>query len=153
MGYACIFYTGEIIMLTYSATTEINAAPETIWRILTDASKYKEWDASLIKLDGKIAPGEKLTILSKLSPDRAFTPTVTEFEPNKKMVWSSGMPLGLFKGARTFLLEPIGGGRVRFSMREEFSGLLLPLIGKTIPDMNPVFAEFAAALKQRAENS
>ena len=38
------------------------------------------------------------------------------------MTWSGGMPLGLFKGVRTFTLEPADGGATRFSMREEYTG-------------------------------
>src|SRR5687768_4045027 len=108
-------------MLEFSTTTEINAPPEKVWRILTDASKYTEWDPGMLKLEGSIAPDQKLTIHTKAAPKQAFTPTVSEFEPNRRMVWSSGMPLSLFKGARTFTLEPIGTDRTRFSMREQFS--------------------------------
>ena len=134
-----------------SATTEINAPPETVWDILTDGSKYIEWDPGMVSLDGKISPNEKLTIYAKISPGRAFNVTVAEFEPNRKMVWSSGMPMGLFKGERTFTIEPLQDGKVKFSLQEVFTGLLLPLFGGTIPDMNPTFAAFATALKERAE--
>jgi hypothetical protein len=140
-------------MKAFSTVTEINAAPETIWRILTDASKYPEWDPGMIRIEGSIVPGQQITIYTKAAPNRAFKPTVVEFEPNRKMVWRSGMPLGLFQGARTFMLEPLGTDRVRFSMREEFTGMLSPMIGKSIPDLNPTFAAFAAALKKRAEGS
>jgi hypothetical protein len=105
----------------------------------------------MLRLVGAIAPGQQLTIQAKIAPDRAFKPTVTEFEPDRKMVWRSGMPMGLFQGARTFLLEPLPNERTRFTLREEFSGLLLTLFGRSIPDMNPVFAAFNAALKERAE--
>jgi hypothetical protein len=66
-------------------------------------------------------------------------------------VWSGGMPLGLFKGERTFTLTPTRGGDVEFSMSEVFSGPLAGLIGKSIPDLQPAFDEFAASLKRRAE--
>ena len=36
-------------------------------------------------------------------------------------------------------------------MREVFTGLMAPLITKSIPDMQPVFDQFAADLKRRAE--
>lgn len=81
----------------------------------------------MIRLEGKIAPGEQITIYAKVSPDRAFKPTVTDYEPNRKMVWRSGMPMGLFQGARTFLLEPLADNSVKFTLREEFSGLMMPL--------------------------
>ena len=66
------------------------------------------------------------------------------------MVWTGGMPLGLFKGVRTFSLTPKGGG-VEFTMTEVFSGLMAPLITRSIPDLQPSFEEFAAALKRQAE--
>src|SRR5690242_10099587 len=107
----------------FSAETDINASAEKVWGILTDASKYPEWDVQMIRLEGKIAPNEKITAHTKLS-DRAFPVTVTEFTPNKQMTWVGGMPLGLFTGVRVFKLEPKGNG-VHFSLREDYSGLLL----------------------------
>ena len=63
------------------------------------------------------------------------------------MVWASGMPLGLFKGERTFTLAPQGQGSTEFRLSEEFSGLLLGLIGRSIPDMTSTFEQLAAGLK------
>lgn len=137
-------------MLEYSAKTTIDAPPETIWSILTTAPDYPNWDPTIIRIEGAIAPGEKIKVFSKLSPDRAFPVTVSEFEPGRKMVWSSGMPLGLFKGVRTFTLTP-HNGQVHFNMNEVFSGLLLPVIGRSIPNMTKTFQEFAQGLKAEAE--
>jgi hypothetical protein len=39
----------------------------------------------------------------------------------------------------------------RFEMREESTGPLLPLIWRTMPDMNDSFRQFASGLKERAE--
>ena len=61
------------------------------------------------------------------------------------------MPLGLFTGERVFTLAPSPNGTVDFGMRETFRGLLAPLIGLTLPDMQPAFDEFAAALKREGE--
>jgi hypothetical protein len=36
-------------------------------------------------------------------------------------------------------------------MREEFTGPLLPLIGRSIPDLQPSFDKFANGLKKRVE--
>jgi hypothetical protein len=66
------------------------------------------------------------------------------------MAWTGGMPLGLMKGVRTFTLTPADGA-TRFTMREEFSGPMLPLIWRSMPDMQPSFEKFAAGLKARAE--
>jgi hypothetical protein len=59
--------------------------------------------------------------------------------------------MGLFKGVRTFTLTPQGDGVTRFSMREEYTGPLLPLIWRSMPDLGPSFQRFANGLKRRAE--
>jgi hypothetical protein len=62
------------------------------------------------------------------------------------------MPLGLFKGVRTYRVAP-EGGRTRFTMREEYTGPLLPLIWRSMPDLQPSFDRFARGLKARVEGA
>lgn len=138
-------------MKEFSASIEIHAKAEKIWAILTDVSKYTEWDKGMMELQGRIVKGGRLAIRATISPNQVFKPTVTEFEANRRMVWSSGMPFGLFKGARTFTLEPVNNGRVKFTLHEQFSGPMMLMIGNTIPDLTATFETFAQALKQRAE--
>ena len=76
---------------------------------------------------------------------------VTEFDPPRSMMWGGGMPLGLCRGVRTFAITPTGRGTPRFSMREEYSGPLLRLIWRSMPDLGPSFQKGAAGLKARAE--
>ena len=66
------------------------------------------------------------------------------------MLWSGGTPLGPFKGLRTFTLTPEGGA-TRFTMREQYTGPLLPLIWRSMPDLEPSFERFANGLKALAE--
>lgn len=138
-------------MLHYTATTTIHAAPEHIWGILTDAAGYPRWDPGVVRIEGTIAPGQKVTAFTKLAPKRAFPAVVGDFVPGRKMTWTGGMPLGLFKGVRTFTLTPQADSSVEFTIREEFSGPLLPLFGRTVPDMTQTFQEFVAGLKGFAE--
>ncbi len=139
-------------MKVYSVARTIDATPEAVWAILADASTYHEWDPGLDRLEGRIAPGEAVKVYTKLSPGRTFPVKVAEFVPGEKMTWTGGMPLGLFKGVRTFTLSPQGSG-TEFTMREVFSGLLLPLIGKSIPDLTLAFEQFGDGLKSRAEGA
>lgn len=140
-------------MKEFSIKETINASPQTIWAILTDAPKFPEWNPGVEKIEGRIAAGEKITVYATLTPGRAFPTKVSEFVPEKKMVWTGGMPLGLFKGERTFTLTPTSDGRTEFFMREVFSGLLAPLITRSIPDLTPSFEQYANGLKNRAENN
>ena len=119
--------------------------------MLTDAAGYPQWNSTVVKIDGRIAPGEKVTVHAKAAPGRAFPVEVTEFAPSQRMVWTGGMPLGLFKGIRSFTLTALAQDEVGFAMAEAYGGLLAPLIVRSIPDLQPAFDAFAADLKRRAE--
>ena len=139
-------------MKTYSATTTIHASAETVWNILTDSKAYPSWDVSMDHIEGKLALGETVKFFTRLSA-QAFPVKVTAFEPGRKMVLTGGMPLGLFKSERTHTLTANKDGSITFKTEEIFSGLLLPIFGKNIPDLTENFNNFAAALKKRAENT
>lgn len=138
-------------MRAYEVTSTINAPPERIWAILTDGAAYPAWDSGVERVEGRIAPDETITVYSKVGPGRAFPVKVTDVVPNEQMRWSGGMPLGLFRGVRTFRLTPAGDGATRFHVREEYTGPLLPMIWRSMPDLEPSFAQFANGMKARAE--
>ena len=129
----------------------INRRAEQIWPFLTDARLLTEGGFGIRKLEGSIAPGHRLKLWSEVNPGRAFPLKITGFDPPRLMVWEGGMPFGLFKGVRRFTLAEAPGGATLFRMREDYSGPLLKLIGKSIPDLNPSFEKFAQALKRAAE--
>lgn len=139
-------------MTQYSVKRTINADVQTIWGLLTDAPTYSSWNPAVLGIEGTIAPGEKLRLTSTVNPNRQFKMTVSEFEAPSRMVWSDGMPLGLFKGVRTYLVTANDDGSSEFSMEETFSGLMEPLISRSIPDMTESFDQFADGLKAAAEN-
>ena len=67
------------------------------------------------------------------------------------MVWSGGMPLGLFKGVRALRLSRQASGGTQFDVREEYSCPLLSVMWRTTPDLGPSFKQFASGLKTAAE--
>ena len=134
----------------FEAQTNINAPADHVWRILTDANAMTQWDSGVERIEGRIAKGETIKVVSSVNPGRTFPVVVTEWNEPRRMVWSGGMPLGLFTGTRTFTLTP-SGGATTFTMREEFSGLLRPLIARSVPDLGPSFEQFARGLKAHSE--
>ena len=140
-------------MKTYQAKISINASPKKIWAILTNGSDYPVWDPGMDRIEGRIRQGEKVKFFTKINPNQAFGVKVTTFEPGKRMILTGGMPLGLFKSERTHSLTKNSDGTTTFHTQEVFSGLLLPLFGKNIPDLTENFENFAAGLKAQAEKS
>lgn len=139
-------------MKSFATSISIRARPETIWRLLTTAEGYPGWTSTVARIDGRIAEGETITVHAP-GGGQAFPVKVTELSPYSQMVWQGGMPLGLFTGTRRFTLTPAADGSVEFDMREAFTGLLSPLIGRAIPDLQPNFDAFAADLKASAERA
>jgi hypothetical protein len=139
-------------MKSYEASAAIDASPEKVWSTLVATGAWPEWDPSCVKIEGTVALGAKMKAFSKLAPGRAFPVKVSELVENERMVWTGGMPLGLFRGERSFTLSRDGKG-TRFQLREVFSGPMLAVIGGSIPDLTESFQGFVAGLKARVEGS
>ena len=134
----------------YEVTRDIDAPPDRVWPILTDAARLADGSFSILKIDGRIAEGETIKLWSEVDPKRAFAIKVSTLEPGRLMIWESGMPLGLFRGARRFEVEARGEGST-FRMREDYTGLLAGMMFRMIPDLQPSFETFADGLKAAAE--
>lgn len=137
--------------MEYEAKATIEAPADLVWEILTDAEGYTQWDSGVDKLEGRIAPGQKIKLFSKVNPKRAFPVKVAVPEPTRVMTWTGGMPLGLFKGIRTFTLVGTKPTQTSFVMREVFSGPMLGMVSKKMPNLQPSFDQLAAGLKAEAE--
>jgi uncharacterized protein YndB with AHSA1/START domain len=138
-------------MAFYEATTTIDAKPDAVWKVLVDGSAWPTWDSGVNSVVGVIALGNKITIKAAVGGDRAFPVKVVTFDAPNKLVFSGGMPFGLFRGVRTYTLTPQGAGTL-FHMREEYTGAMLGAIWKSIPDLGPSFTQFVNGLKKRVES-
>ena len=136
--------------MRYHVERRIDASPDRVWALLTDAASYRDWNRAVISIDGTIAAGNTVALVSTANPKRTFKLRVTEMSAPNRMVWSDGMPLGLFKGERTYLAQP-REGVTHFEMTEEYTGLLAGLFTKAIPDLTESFNVFADSLKTAAE--
>ena len=127
----------------------VRAAPAVVWAILTDARAFPRWNSTVTEVEGVIRKGARLR-LHVPGTSRTFTPTVTGVIPNERMTWTGGFA-PVFKGVRRFMLTPRDGAATDFTMTERFSGLLLPLVQRSLPDFGPVFRAYANDLKREAE--
>jgi hypothetical protein len=139
-------------MRYYEAFADIRSDPDTVWKVLTDGTRYSSWDSGVDRVEGRIDKGETIKVHAKISPGRTFPVKVTEFFPGNRMVWVGGMPFGLFKGMRIFTLSAHGEGTTRVTVREEYTGPMLGMMWKSMPDLGPSFETFVQGLKTKAES-
>lgn len=133
---------------------EIDAPPATVWAILTDLATYRDWNPFITSAAGTLAVGERL--VNRLGPPGGkpitFEPTVTEVDAGRSLEWLGRLVLpGLFDGRHRFELVGDGGG-TRLLQTERFTGVLVPLLRKSLDTRTRAgFEAMNAALKARAE--
>jgi hypothetical protein len=136
------------------AEITIAASAERVWQVLTDFTAYREWNPFMLEAAGRAAPGERLKIRMQPVDGRAmtFTPTVLVAEPGRRLRWLGRLFLPrIFDGEHSFTIEPVEGG-VRFVQEEDFRGVLVPLLAKSLRNGTaPAFEQMNMALKTRTE--
>jgi hypothetical protein len=134
---------------TVAVETVIAARPETVWRVLSDASGYERWNPVHVRVEGVFREGEVVTIHVKDGKGKvsAFESTVRRVVPKKELAQGGGVP-ALLTFSHSFRLEPVASG-TRVIQREEFRG-----VGVLFVDFDwvkPGYESVNAALKRTAE--
>lgn len=129
----------------------INAPVEKVWAVLTDFSRYPQWNPFVLSLTGAVKKGNKIKV--KL-PGMKFSPTVKAFEANKELRWLGHLFLpGLFDGEHRFELIKKENGSTEFIHAERFTGILVPLFRKMLDGSTKAgFESMNKKLKEEVEN-
>jgi hypothetical protein len=137
------------------AQIDIQATPERVWQVLTDFGAYPQWNPFMTRADGTPHPGQRLRIRLQPVGGRAvtFRPTVLEATPAVRLRWLGHLLVpGIFDGEHRFTIQPLGDGQVRLVQQEDFRGLLVPLLARSLDRRYlPAFQQLNQALKRRAE--
>jgi hypothetical protein len=136
---------------SFEAVTRIDARPLEVWAVLADVGSWRDWDSGVDRVEGRVALGERITIYATMIRSRPFSATVTELRPGEAMRWRGGLPFGLAVIERTYALDAQDDGSTVVTVREDHTGPLAALLGRTTPDLNPSFRQFCAGLKAKAE--
>jgi hypothetical protein len=135
---------------------DIDATAERVWQILTDFDAYPDWNPFLVRASGRPRQGERLNLRMQPVGGRAMTfrPTVIEASPGRRLRWLGRLLApGIFDGEHSFTIEAVGEGKVRVIQEEQFRGILVPLLWRSLQRRTlPAFEQMNLALKQRAES-
>jgi hypothetical protein len=134
----------------YVVRRRIAASVDRVWSALLEVGSWPGWDTGVTKVEGSAVDGGRLKVYSEVSPGRAFPVRVSIDAERRVMTWTGGMPLGLFKGVRRFGVSADGDGS-ELDVREEFTGPLVAMMAKRMPDLQPSFDKFADGLKTHCE--
>jgi hypothetical protein len=111
--------------------TEIDAPPEAVWEVLTDFAAYEEWNPFFTRASGELRErgAVDVTIDATRRPTLSMTMTITTVARDRRLQWVGRIvsPL-IFEGRHTFDLQALDDDRTRFVNREQFSGILVPIL-------------------------
>jgi hypothetical protein len=139
-----------------STDVDIDATPQRVWEVLTDLTAYPAWNPFIVRAEGVVAPGRRLTLTMQPVDGRAVTlrPRLVEVDVARRLRWRGllGVP-GLMDADHSFTLEPRGSG-TRLVQQEDFRGLLVPFLAASLDRGTlPAFVAMNEALKSRAEQA
>jgi hypothetical protein len=140
-----------------ASAIDIDAGPARVWQVLTDLGAYPEWNPFIVRAEGRVQPGARLTLRMQPATGRATTvrPTVLEATEGSRLRWRGRLVVpGLMDAEHVFTIEPRDGGRVRLRQDERFSGVLVPLVARVLERGTlPAFLAMNEALKRRVEET
>ena len=83
-----------------------------------------------------------------------FRPRVLDYEPGRLIVWKGVFLIpGLFDGRHALRVDPLDGGRARFTTHEDVSGILVPFLGRIMKASQDGFELMVRAVKVRSETA
>lgn len=135
---------------------DLDATPEQVWAVLADFAAYPEWNPFVRQIGGWPERGQRLTVV--IAPpggkEMNFRPRLLEAVRPQHLAWLGRRYLPwLLDGEHHMYIEPLGEGGVRFHHGEQFRGLLIPFMKKSLEaQLRPGFEMMNQALKQRVES-
>ena len=120
-------------MRTIETAIEIPAPADAVWAVVTDFAAYPEWNPFMVNIAGDREPGNRLAVTMQNPGGRPtkFRPLVLASEGRSLRWVGKVLVRGVFDGAHELRVEPTATGS-RFVQREEFSGILLPIVWRTL---------------------
>ena len=132
----------------------IPASPDEIWAVLSDFSRYGEWNPRTLPAWGQARPGARVPMVFRnlaSGGDAVVRQTVriVAAEPGRELAWAGHVPF-LFAGRHGFLLTP--RGRETHVLHTEILGGLLARTwtkAKIARDFTPAYEAVNVALALR----
>ena len=138
------------------ASIDIAAPVEAVWAVLADLTAYPEWNPFIVRADGEMAVGARLSLVMQPVGARRTTvrPTVLEVVHGRRLRWRGKLGLAaVFDADHSFTLDERAGG-VRLTQAEVFRGVLAPLLARSLRTHTlPAFDAMNEALKERVERA
>jgi ribosome-associated toxin RatA of RatAB toxin-antitoxin module len=141
-------------MPTYSTSITINASQESVWKVLSDVSRWNDWTPTVTKTEvldtSELKLGNRYKVFQpKLQPAEW---TVTVLTPPSSFIWESKMP-GMHMIAEHHV-NAISTNQTEATLIFAFQGFFGEIIGRMYGKLTEEYIQTEAqSLKKRVENT
>ena len=136
--------------MKFSASVEIDAAPEKAWALVKNVEEWPKWIPSLKKIEkvteAPMDVGSQVLVVARSLITVNLLMTITEFVPGRSVVME-GKVLGV-KMKRYYEMEPVAQNKAKLTAGGEVSGLLAFLVRRGGQKLSE---EIVQALKKKVE--
>lgn len=138
--------------MTIETSINIKASRKEIWDVLMDFKEYPQWNPFIKSIIGTPTIDMSLEITL---PTMTFKPVVYTKKNEAYFSWKGKLWLkGILDGHHYFEIEEIAQNNCLFIHKEEFSGILVPLLKKKLLiDTRLGFEAMNKALKDKVETA
>lgn len=141
-------------MRTIQTEIIIDADISKVWNVLMDFENHPKWNPFIKSISGEKKVGNTLTVSIK-PPDgngMTFKPRILILEQNREFRWKGKLLIkGIFDGEHFFQMESQGDRQTKFIHGENFSGILVSVIGKMLDKTKDGFQLMNEAIKKECE--
>jgi hypothetical protein len=131
---------------------QLAAPPERVWDVVSDFASYGQWNPFMPSVEGEARVGARLKLRVEPPGKRAngIPARVVDADAPRRLAWRAGL-IGPWFFSATHILEltPRDGGTL-FVNREEFRGLIAPILLRYMGSSLPAgYASMNEALRSR----
>src|SRR5262245_47245227 len=144
-AYTTTTVESSLLSVEISVVTEIDAPADAVWRVLTDTSRFPDWNPFITSFEGTPAVGAGITVVLALSNRKPQTlrPKIIELQEGRSLVWRGHIGVPGILGARHRLeVQEAEDQHSRFVQHERFSGFAVPAV-RSVLTVNTPDAFFA----------
>jgi len=136
-------------MRDYELSTPILASAAVVWTALVELEHWGEWNKLVPVASGEVRTGEVLAFKIRRVDGtfRDHRPTVDAIEPGRVIVLSAAFGhRHAVKLVHTFTIDQLGDGHCRLHQRWDASGVLVPLLWRSLTQTMARFSELGEDL-------
>lgn len=132
----------------------IDAPLSTVWSVLTDYKAYPDWNPTIRHLSMKNKVGKSFNLKIRTGSGKTVLarPKLLEFKDKATFRWQGKvLHNAIFSGEHYFKVTDNGDDSTTFTQGEIFRGVIVPVMGWLIKDLERSYVLMNEALKHKCE--